>query len=77
MRDLFYLDNMLVPKVITFFYWFLLAAAVVSGLGTIWMGEVLTGLMITAGMMFAARIWCELIIVLFKINEALQDIRAK
>ncbi len=77
MRDLLYLDNMLIPKVITFIYWMLLGIAVISGVGTMLAGSFLSGLMVIAGGMFAARVWSELIIVLFKINEALQEMRAK
>jgi len=77
MRDLFYLDNMLVPKVITFFYWALLFAAVVSGFGTMLAGSFIWGLLVIAGGMLGARVWSEMIIVLFKINEALQEIRTK
>ena len=77
MRDLLYLDNMIVPKVITFFYWVLLLVAAVSGIGTMVAGGFITGLIVIAGGMFAARVWSELIVVLFKINEALQEIRKK
>ncbi len=77
MRDLLFLDNMLTPKVITFFYWMLLGVAAVSGIGTMLAGGLLSGLVVIAGGMFAARVWSELIIVLFKINEALQEIRTK
>ncbi|MDO9461833.1 MAG: hypothetical protein Q7N95_17190 [Alphaproteobacteria bacterium] len=77
MRDLLYLDNMIIPKVITLFYWTLLFIAVASGLGTMMAGNFISGLIVIAGGMFAARVWSELIIVLFKINEALQEIRTK
>jgi Domain of unknown function (DUF4282) len=77
MRDLLYLDNMIVPKVITFFYWLLLLTAALSGISTMVAGSFITGLLVIAGGMFAARVWSELIIVLFKINEALQEIRTK
>lgn len=77
MRDLFFLDNMLLPKVITFFYWLLLAFAVFGGIGTIYASGFFSGISVIIGGAFAARLWCELIIVLFKINEALQEIRSK
>ena len=77
MRDLLFLDTMIIPKVITMFYWVLLLVAAVSGIGTMLAGSVFSGLMVIAGGMFAARVWSELIIVLFKINEALQEIRTK
>ena len=77
MRDLLFLDTMIIPKVITLFYWVLLVIAAVSGIGTMVAGSFFAGLMVIAGGMFAARVWSELIIVLFKINEALQEIRTK
>lgn len=77
MRDLLFLDTMIIPKVITLFYWVLLLVAAVSGIGTMIAGSFFSGLMVIAGGMFAARVWSELIIVLFKINEALQEIRTK
>ena len=83
-RDIFFFDSMLTPKVITFVYWLLLAAAVISGLsswfigfGGFTFGKFLTGLAIMIGGAIGARIWCELLIVLFKMNEALQEISRK
>lgn len=83
MREIFFFDNMLTPKVITLVYWLLLAAAVITGITT-WFtgfgggfGRFLTGIAIMVGGAIGARIWCELLIVLFKMNEALQDIRRK
>lgn len=84
MRDLFFFDNMLTPKVITLVYWLLLLAAVISGIAA-WFagfegftfGNFIKGLFIMAGGAIAARIWCELLIVLFKMNEALQELRRK
>jgi len=77
MRDLLFLDTMIIPKIITLFYWVLLLVAAVSGIGTMLAGSLSSGLMVIIGGMFAARVWSELIIVLFKINEALQEIRTK
>lgn len=84
MRDILFFDNMLTPKVITLVYWLLLAAAVITGIAT-WFtgfggftfGRFLTGLAILVGGAIGARIWCELLIVLFKMNEALQEIRRR
>lgn len=84
MRDLFFFDSMLTPKVITLVYWLLLLAAVVTGIG-VWFagfegftfGSFIKGLFIMAGGAIGARIWCELLIVLFKMNEALQELRRK
>ena len=77
MKDVLFFNNMLTPKIITAVYWVLLLGAVLGGLGTIFSGKILIGLFGTVVGAVAARIWCELMIVLFKMNEALQDLRNK
>ena len=81
MRNIFFFDNMLTPKIITLVYWFMLLVVVVSGLGTMFGGRSVFGLVYgiatIVGGVIGARIFCELLIVVFKINEALQDIRQK
>jgi hypothetical protein len=80
MKDIFFFDSMLTPKIITVVYWLMLFAALVSGLGAIFsgyggfFGNLFSGLGIIIGGAVAARIWCELMIVLFKIHENLQTI---
>jgi hypothetical protein len=89
-RELLFFDSMVTPKIITFIYWLLLAAAVLGGLSTVvtafgmfryngWAGFgmlVVSPFVVILGVL-VARIYCEIMIVLFKINEALQDIRRK
>ena len=77
MKSIFYFNSMLTPKLVTGLYWFLLLIALVSGLGTIFGGHggVFMGLLIILGGSIAARIWCELMIVIFKINENLQVLK--
>lgn len=84
MKDVFFFDSMLTPKIITLVYWFLLLVAVIIGLGTIFggyggltFGKFASGIAIVIGGAIGARIWCELLIVLFKMNEALQEIKPK
>lgn len=88
MRNLFFFDAMLTPKIITIVYWILLLSAVISGIGSMFassgygyggftFGSFLTGLFIAAAGAVFARIWCELMIVLFKINSNLQKIADK
>jgi hypothetical protein len=80
MKDIFFFDSMLTPKIITFVYWLLLFAALVSGLGAMFSeygSGILGGLGIIIGGAIGARIWCELMIVLFKIHENLQKIANK
>lgn len=84
MKDIFYFEAMLTPKIITFVYWLLLLFALVSGIGTMFGGydgvsfsKFLMGIGIIVGGGVGARIWCELLIVLFKINENIKKIADK
>jgi hypothetical protein len=84
MKDVLFFENMLTPKIITFVYWLLLFAAVIGGIGSMFggmagftFGKFIMGILYTVGGAVGARIWCELLIVLFKMNEALQEIRRK
>jgi Domain of unknown function (DUF4282) len=84
MRDLLFLDKMITPTIITFIYWLLLLFAVIAGLGTMFSGmggsgflSFLAGILAIVLGVIGARIWCELLIVLFRMNEALQEIRRK
>ena len=81
-RNLLFFDAMLTPKFITVIYWIGLVGVVISGLGSIFFmgfryvtfGGLIRGLAITIGGAIAVRVWCELMIVLFKINENVQKI---
>ena len=80
LRNVLYFDSMLTPKVVTLVYWLLLLSALIAGLGSMFytgfrylsFGTFFRGLAITLGGAIAARIWCELVIVLFKLNENVQ-----
>lgn len=83
-KDILFFDKMLTPNIITFIYWLLLVVAVG---GSLWsmgsgyegftFGKFLMGLLYAVGGAIAARIWCELLIVFFKMNQALQELRQK
>lgn len=84
MKDILYFNTMLTPKIITFAYWALLFFVVVAGLGTMFagyggvtFGKFLMGLGIIIGGGVGARIWCELLIVLFKIHENIKKMAEK
>ena len=78
MRDLLYFDSMVSPKIITFVYWLLLLGVAIAGLGMIFSGTgimgVLGGLLTIALGALVIRIYCELLIVLFKIHENLKKV---
>jgi len=78
-RSLLSFDSMITPKVITVVYWLLLVAVVVAGLGAMFTGGLtfrsfVYGVFVTALGALGVRIWCELLIVLFKLNENVQKI---
>jgi hypothetical protein len=58
---MFYLDEMVTPKLITLFYWILLFAFITKGLGD----------------SLASRVACEMVVILFRINENLNEINEK
>jgi len=83
-RQIFFFDSMLTPKIINFVYWLALLGVVVSGLasmfagfGGLTFGKFLMGLFIIVGGAVAVRIWCELLIVLFKIHENIHKLAEK
>ena len=80
MRSVLTFESMITPKIITFVYWLLLLGVAVGGVGAmlsfgrVSFASFSTGLLVMAGGALAARIWCELLIVLFKINEHMQTV---
>ena len=80
-RQILYFDSMLTPKIITFVYWLSLVGVVIGGLVTMFAGRsfasFLMGLVVIAGGAIATRIYCELLIVLFKIHENIRKLAEK
>lgn len=80
MKSLLTFESMITPKIITFLYWVLLLAVVIGGIvtmlsvGRLSFTGFASGLLVIAGGALGARIWCELLIVLFKINEHMQAV---
>lgn len=82
LRNVLFFDAMLTPKVVTLVHWLLLVTALVAGIGSMFytgfqymtFGTFMRGVAITIGGAIGARIWCELVIVLFKLNENVQRI---
>jgi len=81
-NKLLFFDTMITPKIITFIYWILLLGVLGYGLSTMFGGYVgftfqkfLMGLLYIGGGVVVVRIWCELMIVIFKINENLQNLK--
>ena len=78
MRDLLYFDSMITPKIFTIIYWIMLVGVVITGLGLMFSGTgitgVISGLLVIGLGALLARIYCELMIVLFKIHENLKKV---
>ncbi|MGF1911542.1 DUF4282 domain-containing protein [Vibrio kasasachensis] len=76
MKSVLFFDSMLTPKIVTFIYWLLLLVSLVGGVATMFTGygasAIFFGLLQIIGGALGARIWCELMIVIFKINGNLQ-----
>ena len=70
-KDILFFDKMLTPKIIIVVYWLMLVVSVVGGLVAMFTTSFLAGLVGIVGGALFARIWCELLIVLFKMNDAL------
>lgn len=77
MNALFFFDEMITPKIITVIYWLLLASVVIGGLFSLFHGEIFAGLGTIIFGAIGVRIWSELLIVLFKINENIQRLADK
>lgn len=80
-NKLLYLDTMITPQIITFIYWILLLSSIGAGLFTMFGGfggfsfsKFLTGIFTMIAGAVAVRIWCELLIVIFKIHENLKKV---
>ncbi|HCO12150.1 MAG TPA: hypothetical protein DIT19_02865 [Desulfonauticus sp.] len=76
MKNYLFFEEMLVPKLITIIYWILLVLVVIGGIGSMFagyggftFGKFLMGLLTIVLGAVGVRIWCELIIVIFKIYE--------
>lgn len=74
MNELLNFDTMVTPKFISVFYWLLLLFVLVSGLGVMFTGSVLGGLLAIVIGAIGVRVWCELLIVMFKIHENIKKI---
>lgn len=73
-RSILYFDSMLTPKIVTFVYWLALLGIVLTATMMMAQENIVGGILTLLLGVFFARIWCELMIVIFKINENIQKI---
>jgi hypothetical protein len=77
LKDLLFFDKMIMPKVITLLYWIGLVVCVVVGIGMMFSVSFWQGLGVVIGGAIAVRLYGEMIMLFFKINEGIQEIRNK
>lgn len=83
-KQYLHFDHMITPTIIQILFWIGIVASIIAGLSSIISGlsasygggaMVLTGLLTLIIGPIATRVYCELIIILFSINDNLKDIR--
>ena len=73
---LFTFDRMITPAFIHVIYWIGIIAVVLAGIGTIHEGSPIRGALGMITGLIVVRVGCEVLIVLFRINDNLAAIRA-
>jgi len=74
MKDFFNFRRMLTPLLIQIIFWLGILVSVFTGVTDMFHGEWLTGLEIVVAGPILVRVFCELLILFFRINETLTDI---
>ncbi|TFB24462.1 DUF4282 domain-containing protein [Filobacillus milosensis] len=75
MRKYLTFDKMILPIIIQIIFWIGVVATVISGILMMIGGEVLLGLLTLVFGPLVVRIYCELIIIFFKMNDTLTEIK--
>ena len=80
-KELFLLNKFITPKIITVIYWLIIVVSIFAGMGLIFApapyGSVIQGLLIIFGGILFGRVWCELTLIFFRINENLEKLNTK
>lgn len=71
------LNEIITTKILNYFYWILLLLAVLLGIEKFLSGNFLAGIFKILLFSILARIFCETIIVIFKIGESLENTNSK
>lgn len=74
MKDVLFFNSMLTPKILTGVYWLLLIIVIIGSLVSMFTVSFWAGLGALVAGVIGVRIWCELLIVMFKIHENLKKI---
>ena len=77
LKDILTFKTMITPLVVQVFFWIGIVFTVLGGLAAIFGGEFFYGLAIILIGPLLVRIYAELILVIFKINEGVQNLARK
>ena len=75
MKDFLTFRKMITPMIIQILFWIGVAFTVIGGFVTMFTGGFLPGLGMVILGPIGVRLWTELLIVIFKINDTLTDIK--
>ena len=81
-KELLFFKKFVTPQIITVVYWVILFGLIITGFdymtsGKLKLAKLLIGFGIIVFGAVAARIFCELLIVIFKINDTLKEMNSK
>ncbi|NLJ72027.1 MAG: DUF4282 domain-containing protein [Syntrophomonadaceae bacterium] len=81
LNKLLFFDSMITPKIIQLIFWIASVLIILSGFGIMAAGNTLWAFLLGLLVIFLGpllvRVWCEILIVKFKINENLQILKDK
>ncbi len=83
MEEFFSFRKFITPKIITIIFWLGVIGSVLAGLGVIIAGIQGQGIMVLVGLLYiilgpiVVKVYCELVIIAFRIYETLVEIRDK
>ena len=75
MREYLGFDKLITPALVRILFWVLIAIDVFAALGHIFGGYFLRGILILVVGPLVIRVYCEIIVVIFQINNTLTEIR--
>jgi hypothetical protein len=76
-KSVLFFDDMLTPKIITVIYWLGLISVIFGAVMMIFTGNFFKGLGLLVFGAIGVRVWCELLIVMFKIHENIKRLADK
>jgi hypothetical protein len=75
MNEFLSFDTMITPLIIKIVFWIGVAGCVIGGIVMMIQGSFLTGLLVLVLGPICVRIYCEILIVIFRIHESLVEIK--